>query len=152
MFETVVTSSSFLPIIFYYTHKIKEWKFVFQQCKICDAHFLSRSRHYELCSDECRKKKAATAKKEFDERTKDDKLEKLHETTYQFWYNRLRKLRKGKTANPEKAAAFKIKFDAFRKEAVKRKTAVKNRKISLADFSAWLVQQQDYADKLMDEI
>jgi len=39
-FETVVTSSSFLPTIFYYTHKIREWKFVFQQCKICDAHFL----------------------------------------------------------------------------------------------------------------
>jgi hypothetical protein len=121
MFETVVTSSSFLPIIFYYTHKIKEWKFVFQQCKICDAHFLARSRHYELCSDECRKKKATTAKKEFDERTKDDKLEKLHENAYQYWYNRLRMLQKGKRANAESAAAFNIKFADFRKEAKKRK-------------------------------
>ena len=151
MFETVVTSSSFLPIIFYYTHKIKEWKFVFQHCKICNEHFLARSRHYELCSDECRKKKASTTKKEYNERTKDDKLEKLYETTYHYWYNRLKKLRKGKHANPENAAAFKIEFDTFRKEAVKRKTAVKNKQISLADFSAWLVQQENLADKLMDE-
>jgi len=148
-FETVVTSSSFLPIIFYYTHKIKEWGYVFQQCKICDVHFLARSRHYELCSDECRKKKASTTKKEFDERAKGDKLEKLHDTTYQFWYNRLRKLRKGKAADSEKTAAFKAEFDLFRKEAVKRKTAVKNRQISQADFSAWLAQQQELADKLM---
>jgi len=151
IFETVVTSSSFLPIIFYYTHKIKEWGYVFQQCKICDAHFLARSRHYELCSDECRKTKAATAKKEFDERAKGDKLEQLDEAAYYYWYNRLRKLRKGNAANTEKATAFKIEFDAFRKEAVKRKAAVKNRQFSQAEFSAWLVEQQYFADKLMDE-
>ena len=148
-FETVVTFSSFLPIIFYYTHKINEWGYVFQQCKICEAHFLARSRHYELCSDECRKKKATTTKKEFDERAKDSTEEKLDEAAYYYWYNRLRKLRKGKAANPEKAAAFKIEFDAFRKEAVNRKAAVKNRQLPLADFAGWLVQMQDEADKLM---
>jgi len=150
MFETVVTSSSFLPIIFYYTHKIKEWKFVFQQCKICDAHFLARSRHYELCSDECRKKKAATAKKEFVERTKDDKLEKLHENAYQYWYNRLRMLQKGKRANVENAAAFNIKFADFRKEAKKRKSMVKRREMEFTDFENWIFQQYSEADRLMD--
>ena len=149
MFETVVTSSSFLPIIFYYTHKIKEWKFVFQQCKICDAHFLARSRHYELCSEECRKKKASTTKKEYDERTKDDKSTNLYDTTYHFWYNRLKKLKKGKFADPEKAANFNIEFVRFRKEGIMRKVAVKNREMSLADFSTWLAQQQNLADELM---
>ncbi|MCL1884606.1 MAG: hypothetical protein FWF81_12755 [Defluviitaleaceae bacterium] len=150
--ETVVASSSFLPIIFYYTHKISEWKFVFQHCKICDAHFLARSRHYELCSDECRKKKASTTKKEYDERTKEDTPTKLYETAYYYWYNRQKKLQKGKHANPENAAAFKVEFDAFRKEAVKRKAAVKNRQRPLADFSTWLAEQQNFADKLMDEL
>jgi hypothetical protein len=148
-FETVVASSSFLPIIFYYTHKIKEWKFVFQQCKICDAHFLARSRHYELCSDECRKKKASTTKKEYDERTKDDRATKLYETTYYHWYNRLKKLKKGKLADPEKATNFNVEFKKFRKEGIMRKTAVKNREIPLADFSSWLAQQQNLADELM---
>lgn len=150
-FETVVASASFLPIIFYYMHKIKEWGYVFQQCKICDKFFLARSRHYELCSDKCRKAQAATSKKEFDERAKDDKVEKVDETAYYYWYNRWRKLKKGKTSNIENTAAFKAEFDIFRKEAVKRKAAVKSREISFADFSGWLVQQQDKADRLMEK-
>ena len=149
--ETVVAFSSFLPVIFYYTHKINEWGYVYQQCKVCDGYFLARSRHYELCSDECRKVQTTTAKKEFDERAKGDRLEQIHEAAYYYWYNRWRKLRKGKAANPEKAAAFKVELDIFRKEAVKRKTAVKSREMTLADFSTWLVQQQDEADRLMGD-
>ena len=151
-FETVVTSSSFLPIIFYYTHKINEWGYVFRQCTICEQYFLARSRHYELCSDECRKKKATTAKKEFDERAKGDMLEQLDEAAYYYWYNRLRKLRKGKAANPERAAAFKAAFDEFRKEAVRRKADVKSGGTQFGEFSAWLIQQQDEADRLMAEV
>jgi hypothetical protein len=76
---------------------------------------------------------------------------KLYSTTYYFWYNRLKKLRKGKHANPENAAAFEIELEKFRKEGITRKTAVKNRKMPLADFSTWLAQQQNFADKLMDD-
>ena len=148
-FETVVTGSSFLPLIFYYLYKIEEWGYVYQKCKVCGKYFLARSRHYELCSDECRKTQAVTAKREFDERTKDDRLEQLDEAAYFYWYNRLRKLKKGKAANSEKAAAFKVSFDIFRKEAVKRKTEVKQGKMQLNDFSAWLVEQQNEADKLI---
>jgi hypothetical protein len=46
----------------------------------------------------------------------------------------------------KKAAAFKVEFDVFRKEAVKRKSLVKNRQLPQADFSAWLVEQQEQAD------
>jgi hypothetical protein len=150
-FETVVTSASFLPLIFYYTHKICEWKFVFQQCKICDAHFLARSRHYELCSETCRKKKATTSKQEYDERTKDDMPTKLYDTAYYYWYNREKKLKKGKHANAENAAAFSAEVKKFRKEGITRKTAVKNRQMSLADFASWLAEMQNLADKLMEE-
>ena len=150
-FETVVAASSFLPIIFYYTHKVKEWNFVFRQCTVCDEHFLARSRHYELCSDECRKIKASATKKEFDERAKGDKLEQLDEATYYYWYNRWRKLKKGKYANLENAAAFKVELDVFRDEAVKRKAAVKSRQLSDVDFFTWLAQQQNLADTLMDK-
>ena len=149
-FETVVAFSSFQPVIFYYKHKIEEWRFVFQQCKVCGKYFLARSRHYELCSDGCRKQKNIEAKREYDERVKDDKVEQLYEATYNFWYNRLRKLRKTGTA--EVVAIFKTAFDAFRKEAIKRKAAVNRRKLQLADFSSWLAEQQNEADKLMDEL
>jgi len=146
-FETVVAVSSFLPVIFYYTHKIKEWGYVYQHCKVCGTDFIARSRHYELCSKKCRKEQAVIAKREYDERAKGDRLEQLDTAAYDYWYNRLRKLRKA--ANPEKTAAFKTAFDTFRKEAVKRKADVKRRESELKDFSDWLVLMQDEADTLM---
>jgi hypothetical protein len=150
-FETVVAVSSFLPVIFYYLNKVNEWRFVFQECKVCGKDFLARSRHYELCSDACRKEQAVIAKREFDERAKGDRLEQLDEAAYYYWYNRWRKLKKGKAANPEKAAAFKVAFDDFRKEAVRLKADVKRGEAQFGEFAVWLIQQQDEADRLMDE-
>lgn len=95
-FEYVVASTSFLPVIAYYLHKIEEWGFVFQRCKVCGKDFLARSHHNELCSDKCHKKQAVGAKREFDERAKGDRLEQLYEAAYYYWYNRLRKLRREK--------------------------------------------------------
>jgi hypothetical protein len=151
-FETVVVASSFLPVIAYYLHKIEEWRFVFQGCKVCGKDFLARSRHYELCSDACRKEQAVTAKREFDERAKDDRLEQLDEAAYYYWYNRWRKLKKGKAANLERAAAFKAAFDDFRKEAVRLKGEVKRGNARLNEFADWLVAAQDEADRLMGEL
>jgi hypothetical protein len=62
---------------------------------------------------------------------------------------RLRKLKKGKAVNPERAAAFKVAFDEFRKEAVRRKAEVKRGELRLSDFAAWLTLKQDEADALM---
>jgi hypothetical protein len=53
--ESVVASVSLLPIIAYYLHKIEEWGYVFQECKICVKDFVAKSRHYELCGDGCRR-------------------------------------------------------------------------------------------------
>jgi hypothetical protein len=124
---------------------------VFQQCKVCGKDFLARSRHYELCGDVCRRVQALENKREFDERAKGDRLEELHEAAYYYWYNRLRKRKSGKAANPERAAAFKAAFDEFRKEAVKRKGAVKRGDMKLSEFSGWLAQQQNAADALMEQ-
>jgi hypothetical protein len=150
-FECVAISSSFLPAIAYCLHKIEEWGYVFQSCKVCGNDFLARSRHFELCSDECRRVQAAEAKREFDGRARGDRLEQLDEAAYYYWYNRLRKLRKGKAADPERAAAFKAAFDEFRKEAVRRKAEVKRGKSRLSDFADWLTQKQDEADALMGD-
>lgn len=151
-FEYVVASASFLPVIAYYLHKIEEWGFVFQRCKVCGSDFLARSRHYELCSDSCRKKQAVEAKREFDERAKGDRLEQLYESAYYYWYNRLRKLKRGKTAaDIEKAAAVGAAFKAFRAEAVKHKGEVKRGEVTLSDYSSWLVEQQNEVDRLMGD-
>ena len=124
---------------------------MFQQCKICGKDFVAKSRHYELCGDECRRVQALENKREFDKRAKDDKLEQLHENAYNYWYNRLRKLKKGNAADPERVAAVGTAFKVYRKEAVKRKTAVKSGELSFSDFATWLIEQQNAVDALMRE-
>jgi hypothetical protein len=90
-------------------------------------------------------------KREFDERAKGDRLEQLHENAYNYWYNRLRKLKKS-SADLEKATMVGGAFKEYRKEAVKRKTAVKNGEFSFNDFTAWLAEQQNAVDALMGEV
>lgn len=149
-FECVVISASFLPVIAYYLHKIEEWNYVFQKCKVCRKDFLARSRHYELCSDECRKKQAVEAKREYDERAKNDSLAQSYETAYYYWYNRLRKLKRAKNPDADKISVVSEAFEVFRKEAVKRKGMVRCGKIKPKDFTDWLFKQQNEVDKLMD--
>jgi hypothetical protein len=70
---------------------------------------------------------------------------------YYYWYNRLRKLRKGKSADPAKAAVVGAAFKVFRKEAVKRKGEVKRGEVKLTEFSSWLIDQQNAVDAMMGE-
>ena len=165
-FETAVVFSSLLPIISYYLTKMNDWKLVFQECKVCGKDFAAPSRHYALCSDKCRKKNAVTAKHDYNERIKDDETEPLYKTAYQYWYNCWRKVKNGKAVNVD-AAAFKVAFDDFRKEAGGHKKVAKKaikveedkkqskaekekaiRKI-LDEFNGWLLKQQSLANKLM---
>ena len=145
-----VIISVFLPIIFITCTKLRSGVMFSSNARFVGVHFLARSRHYELCSGKCRKVQAIIAKREYDERVKGDKLEQLDEAAYYYWYNRLRKLRKGKAANPGKAVTFKIKFDIFSKEAVRLKKLVRCKEMSLADFASWLAQRQNEADILME--
>lgn len=149
-FEVVVAVSSLLPVVSYYLCKLEEWGLVFQECKVCGQFFTAKSRHYELCSDACRRVQAVSAKREFDERARGDRLEQIDETAYNYWYTRLRKLKNGKNADSEKAAVVKAAFDAFRKEAVARKAAVKRAEMKLSEFSSWLALKNDEVDRLME--
>jgi hypothetical protein len=146
--ECVVAHTSMIPLIFYYLKRIEEWGLVFQKCKICGVNFLTTSKHYELCSDKCRKVTAVQAKRQYDERNKGDKIEAIYENHYQYWYNRLRKLKRN-NASDEEVAAFSEVFDKFKKGAVLRKSKVKSGKMEYAEFTSWLVEQQDIVDGLV---
>lgn len=146
--ECIVGSTSLLPFIFYYLNKIEEWGLIFQKCKVCDNYFLTTSKHFELCGDECRKATAIEAKKQFKERNKGDKAEQLYEVTYQYWYNRLRKLKRNNAPEVE-ITAFSGAFEEFRNGAVERKAAVKSGKMKLQEFTAWLAEQQDIVDGMV---
>lgn len=146
-FECVVAFSSFQPVVFYCLNKIEEWGFVFQKCKVCGRYFMARSRHYELCSDPCRKVQAVEAKRQFDERAKGSRPEQLYRSAYYYWYNRLRNLKR--TNDIAKLATAEESFHAFRVEAQKQKSEVRCGQLELSDFSQWLVGQQDIIDALV---
>jgi len=146
--ECVVGYSSFLPIIFYYLNKIKEWGLVFQECKSCNNYFLAKSKHFEICGDECRKAQAVEARRQFDERNKDEKVELIYENHYQYWYNRLRRLKKSNAVESD-VTAFTNIFNDFRKSAVKRKNDVKSGKLKLSAFTSWLAEQQNIVDSVV---
>jgi len=147
-YECVVAYSSFLPLIFYYLNKINEWGLVVQSCKVCDTRFLARSRHFELCGNECRKESEIEAKRQFEERNKDCKIEKTYENHYQYWYNRLRRLKKT-NADETTTTEFMTIFNDFRKGAVKHKKAVKSGKMKMSEFNAWLFEQQNIVDGMV---
>jgi hypothetical protein len=147
-YECVVAYSSFLPIIFYYLNKIREWGLVFQECKVCSSFFLAKSKHFEICGDECRRAQAVEARRQFDERNKDEKVEAIYENHYQYWYNRLRRLKKSNTAEAD-VTAFTNIFKDFRKGAIKRKNEVKSGKMKLSAFTSWLAEQQNIVDGMV---
>ena len=60
------------------------------------------------------------------------------------------KLKRAKTAEPDRLAAIEEVFKLFREEAVRQKNEVKQGTRKLSDFSAWLAKKQDEADKLME--
>lgn len=59
------------------------------------------------------------------------------------------KLKRGKAANPKKAAAVGEAFKVFRKEAVRRKGKVKCGEMKLTDFSSWLIELFLWSEKVM---
>jgi len=147
--ECVVAYSSFQPVIFYYLKRLEEWKLYFLKCKICGRYFVARSRRYELCGKKCRTVQATENKRQFDERAGKQYYEQLYEADYNYWYNRLRKVKKNETANPELAAAVKEAFEAFRLEAVRRKNEVKNGKERIQYLTDFLDDEKKKLDKLM---
>ena len=96
------------------------------------------------------KVQAVHAKREFDEKAKNDKLAQYYDATYFYCYNRLRKLKRAKNPDADKISAVAEAFKFFRKEAIKRKGMVKREQMKVGDFTSWLAKQQDEVDTLME--
>jgi hypothetical protein len=75
----------------------------------------------------------------------------VYEAAYYYWYNRLKKLRKGKMANPEHEALFSEELKKFCAEGKRLKKLVQGRKMKIDDYNTWLAQQANLADDLMDK-
>ena len=139
--ECVAAYVSFYPLIIYYLNRLREWGLYFRKCKVCGKIFLAPSQRYELCGDKCRKAQALQNKRDFDERARENNYDLLNKNECQSWRNKIKKAEKLPGFPPKRLKMMRAAFDAFKKEALIRKKAVKAKTASPKEFSDWLFQQ-----------
>ncbi|MCD7866400.1 MAG: hypothetical protein LUG54_10450 [Clostridiales bacterium] len=139
--ECVAAYHSFIPLITYYQNRLNDWGLCFRQCRMCRKYFLARSQRYDLCSDKCRKAQALQNKREFDERARKNSYDLAYKNETQNWRNKINKAKRTPDFPPDRLEEMQAAFDAFKKEALKRKTEVKKGTAAPKEFTDWLFRQ-----------
>ena len=134
-------SSAKFELIIYYLNRLREWGLYFRKCKVCGKIFLAPSQRYELCGEKCRKAQALQNKRDFDERARENNYDLLYKNECQSWRNKIKKAEKLPGFPLDRLETMHAAFDAFKKEALTRKKAVKTKTASPKEFSDWLFQQ-----------
>ncbi len=148
--ECAAAYDSLLPLITYYLNRLHDWGLYFRQCKVCGKFFLAKSLRYELCSDKCRKEQALRNKREFDERARENDYDHQYKNECQGWRNVINKAKKTPGFPDDRLARMLTAFEDFKKEALRRKALVKNRKSSPEEFRNWIVTQKNILLDLME--
>ena len=143
MTESVSAYASLYPLITYYLNRLNDWGLCFRKCKVCGRIFLAKSQRYGLCGDKCRKKQALQNKREFDERARKNNYDLLYKNECQNWRNKINKAKKTAGFPADRLEEMLTAFEAFKKEALKRKKAVKEKTASPKEFTDWLYQQSN---------
>ena len=141
--ECVSAYASLYPLITYYLNRLNDRGLCFRRCKVCGKYFLAKSQRYELCSDNCRKAQALQNKREFDERARENNYDLLYKNECQNWRNKINKAKRTAGFPADQLEEMLTAFEAFKKEALKRKKAVKEKTASPKEFTDWLYQQSN---------
>ena len=105
---------------------------------------------YELCSDKCRKVQALQNKREFDERARENNYDLLYKNECQNWRNKINRAKKTARFPAARLEEMRTAFEAFKKEALQRKRAVKEKTASPKEFTDWLYQQSNIIVELLN--
>ena len=149
--ECVAAYTTFYPLITYYLNRLNDWGLCFRKCKVCGHIFLAKSQRYELCNDKCRKKQALQNKREFDERARENNYDLLYKNECQNWRNKINKAKRTAGFPDDRLEEMLTAFEAFKKEALQRKRAVKERTASPKEFTDWLYQQSSIIVELAEK-
>ena len=94
-----------------------------------------------MCSEKCRKAQALENKRDFDKRARDNKYDLVYKNECQHWRNIINKAKKNPGFPSDRLEEMQAAFEAFKKEALQRKRAIKTEKASPKEFTDWLVEQ-----------
>lgn len=143
-------AGSSYPLITYYLNRLNDWVLYFRKCKVCGRIFLAKSQQYELCGDKCKKKQALQNKRKFDEKARKNNYDLLYKNECQNWRNKINKAKKTIGFPADRLKEMLTAFEAFKKEALQRKKAVKEKTASPKKFTNRLYQQSNVIVKLME--
>ena len=65
----------------------------------------------------------------------------IYKNEAQRWIHYIHRIEKDSECSPESIAEIRSAYEDFKKEAKKRKTAVKNGQSSVSEFRDWVLQQ-----------
>ena len=149
--ECLIIKDSFIPAIWYYLSRLREWGYCICRCCNCGKIFLATSKHYNLCSEDCRKEKGRQNKREFDARARANKYDMDYKNTSQRMRNRLNGLRKKESISHEQLTQIEAVFKSFRAETIQRKKQIKTH----ADYNIfvdWLFEQERAFEETCERI
>ncbi len=81
------------------------------------------------------------AKRDFDARALENEYDHIYINEAQHWLHYIHRMEKDPEYTPERIAEIRAAYEDFKKEAKKRKTAVKNGKATVVEFRDWTLQQ-----------
>ena len=125
----------------YYLNRVNDLRSCFRKGKVCGYVFVAKNLRYELCNDKCRKKQVLQNKREFDARAKENIYDLLYKNECQNWRNKINKAKKTTGFPADWLEEMMTAFDIFKKEALQRKKAVKEKTASPKEFMDWLYQR-----------
>jgi len=150
--EYAITDRSLLSIAVFYLKRIYDSGRYIQACPICRRSFVAKTVGMTtLCSEECRRIQGKENKRRFDERARDVSYERAFKNTYMYWYNKIKKLRKMELPQ-EKVDTFETAFKSFSKESARRKKQMIKEKSGAAEYEAWLLDQRNVIDELLERL
>ncbi len=140
--EWILVTESFYPALQYYLRKLMDWGLCLCRCSVCNKIFIADSRHYSLCSKECRRIQSRRNKQKFDEKGKENGYDQAYKNTCQRMRNGLKRIEA-----PELCQKAEAWFKTFRKEATGRKKQIRDTEDRKA-FLNWLFEQERTFDQL----
>ncbi len=147
--EYLIVEDSFVPAIWYYLNHLRDWGLCFCKCDNCGRIFLAPSKHYSLCSEDCRKEKSRQNKREFDARARENKYDLDYRNAYQRMHSRLKSLRKTEGISQMRMEQVEAGLRSFCSAAVQRKKKIKTTEDYKA-FVDWLFEQERNFEKLCE--
>lgn len=150
--EYIIADLSLIPLKNYYIEKLQQWNKYLLQCKVCGTYFIASSLHYAYCSTTCRATARAELLKERAEIPSVKKLDQLCRNEYQYWYNRLRKIKESGKWSEEQILTYRQTMEKFQDEKTIKRQQYSRGDISYKELLDWFSAQREIADRFVENL